>query len=223
MTYLPEEKNKKFIGDGSRNEAGQSLQEFLQNYDPDKYRNPSCTVDTAVFTYSKENKDALKVLLIKRRNHPSIGLWALPGGFVEFDEDIEVTSKRELEEETGVSDVSPVQVGAYGKPDRDPRTRIITTLFAALVPEESIAPKAGDDAKDALLFDIEIQDEDYEFITINFHSEKTDTNLSAKYKKTQINDDFFPQTKYELIDSQGIALDHELLIIDAYMFVKKHI
>ena len=99
MTYLSSEKNKYFKGDGSCNEEGKSLEEFLEEYDASLYKNPSSTVDTAVFTY-KEDSDRLKILLIKRRNHPSIGQWAIPGGFVDFNEDIDDTARRELEEET---------------------------------------------------------------------------------------------------------------------------
>ncbi len=221
MTYLSEDKNKRFLGDGSRNENGESLEEFLLKYDPSHYQTPSSTVDTAVFAYDK-TKTKLKLLLIKRRNHPSIGEWALPGGFVEFDEDIDVTSVRELEEETGLTGIRTVQIGTYGAPDRDPRTRIITTLYAALVPADSINPQAGDDAKDAVLFDIDLEEE-RDSVKLILTSDQTDSTLEAIYKKIEIPDEFFSYTKYELISSHGIALDHELLILDAYMYIKKHL
>ena len=70
-----------FLGDGSKNEAGETLEEFLEKYDPYKYRNPCSTVDMVVFSYSGEmasRMDQMKVLLIKRKNHPSIGTWAMP-------------------------------------------------------------------------------------------------------------------------------------------------
>lgn len=84
MTFLSEEQNRQFIGSGELNEAGQTLQEFLEEYDPRKYDNPCNTVDILVFTYAQEHgKRSLKrILLIKRRNHPCIGMWATPGGFM---------------------------------------------------------------------------------------------------------------------------------------------
>ena len=90
MTYLSEKQNMDFIGTGENNEAGQDLSTFLNNYNPDKYKNPCNTVDTLVFTYNDNNGKITinKILLIKRKNHPSIGWWALPGGFVEYREDL---------------------------------------------------------------------------------------------------------------------------------------
>lgn len=84
MKYLSEEQNKCFVGTGELNKAGDSLAVFLDKYDPDKYQNPCNTVDTLVFT--KEDSQVKRILLIKRGNHPCIGLWACPGGFVEFRE-----------------------------------------------------------------------------------------------------------------------------------------
>ena len=80
MKYLSEEQNKCFVGTGELNKAGESLAVFLDKYDPNKYQNPCNTVDTVVFT--KKGSEVKRVLLIKRGNHPSIGLWACPGGFV---------------------------------------------------------------------------------------------------------------------------------------------
>ncbi len=72
-----------FYGTGERNGKGQTLEEFLEEYDPYRYKNPCCTTDTVVFSYKDEQalkEGRFKVLLVKRGNHPSIGCWALPGG-----------------------------------------------------------------------------------------------------------------------------------------------
>ena len=79
-----------------RNAKGETLQEFLDSYDDSLYRHPSNTVDMIVMTVEDGQ---LKVLLIRRKDHPWIGDWALPGGFVNFDEDLEQAALRELEEE----------------------------------------------------------------------------------------------------------------------------
>lgn len=218
MTYLSKEKNRFFEGDGSRNEAGENLEEFLIKYDPLAYKNPSCTVDTAVFTFD-ENRAHLKILLIRRKNHPSIGQWAIPGGFVEFDEDIEDAARRELEEETGVAGIVPVQVKTYGNPERDPRTRIITTLFVALVQETSIKPAAGDDARDAGLFDISLLDLGNNRYRLKLELAGKDISLTAVLKRTVTESGITPVIRHELTESDGIGMDHAVLIADAYTYL----
>ena len=143
-----------FRGTGERNKDGQTLEEFLEGYQPYRYETPSCTTDAVVFSYrgmEEQIRDvnALEVLLVKRSNHPSIGFWALPGGFINLREDLEETARRELQEETGVSGLCMEQIAVYGAMDRDPRTRVITTAYMALVNREEISIEAGDDAADA--------------------------------------------------------------------------
>lgn len=132
-------------------EQGRTLDAFLADYDENQYRRPSATVDMVVFTVA----DGLQVLLIKRRNHPYLGSWALPGGFVEIDEELEAAAARELLEETGVSGLSLRQFGVFGGVERDPRTRVISTGFYTIAPRGSLTITAGDDAAKAELFTVE--------------------------------------------------------------------
>ncbi|MBQ9592853.1 MAG: NUDIX hydrolase [Lachnospiraceae bacterium] len=145
-----------FLGTGRSNEQGQSLDEFLEEYDPYKYKNPCVTTDAAVLTYEGEPApDAVwRVLLIQRRNHPSIGFWALPGGFIELGENLDATARRELEEETGVEGLALEQIRTFGDIKRDPRARIISTAYLAVCEAGSVRAQAGDDAKDARWFRI---------------------------------------------------------------------
>lgn len=148
-----------FYGTGERNEQGQTLEEFLEEYDPGKYPAPSCTTDAVILEYSdgiNKKLEGVRVLLIKRRNHPSIGFWALPGGFIHLREDLDDTARRELEEETGVTGIAMEQLATYGNCDRDPRNRVITTAYMALVPKGSVRVCAGDDAADAVWFDVRL-------------------------------------------------------------------
>jgi 8-oxo-dGTP diphosphatase len=114
-----------------------------------EHPHPAVTVDIVVFTIED---DALKVLLVQRALAPYEGIWALPGGFVEIDESLRRAAWRELREETGVSAAYLEQLQAFGHPDRDPRERVITVAYFALIPAERLAVQAASDARDARLF-----------------------------------------------------------------------
>lgn len=90
----------------------------------------------------------IEVLLIRRKNPPFQYDWALPGGFLEPEEDLMDGALRELREETNISLKSAVQIGAFGKPNRDPRGRVISIAFAAKTNKNLQQPKAADDAKE---------------------------------------------------------------------------
>jgi 8-oxo-dGTP diphosphatase len=106
-------------------------------------------VDIALF--ERRTSSDRGILLIQRGKEPFAGCWALPGGFVEMDEDLGVAARRELREETDVQTGELIQVGAFGDPRRDPRGRNISVTYAAVTSEE-ITPVAGDDAVHASVF-----------------------------------------------------------------------
>ncbi|MDD5544529.1 MAG: NUDIX hydrolase [Acidobacteriia bacterium] len=108
-----------------------------------RYRNPAVTVDAVVFT---RLQDVLWVLLIRRRRPPFKGRWALPGGFVNYDEPLDRAVRRELREETGVSRILLEQFYTFGNPRRDPRGRVISVSYWGSVRADRIQLKAGDDA-----------------------------------------------------------------------------
>ena len=99
-------------------------------YNLDKFDKPSVTVDIIIFSIISNE---LKVLLIKRNVEPFKKFWAIPGGFVKMDESLEAAAIRELQEETGVKDVYLEQLYTFGDPNRDPRTRVITVSYFALI------------------------------------------------------------------------------------------
>ncbi|MEI7718364.1 MAG: NUDIX domain-containing protein [archaeon] len=115
------------------------------------YPKPSVTVDILVFTI--KNSD-LKILLIKRGLEPFKEMWAIPGGFTRIDESLELAAKRELEEETGIKEVYLEQLYTFGDVNRDPRGRVITIAYMALVNSEEIHLSAQTDAKDANWFSV---------------------------------------------------------------------
>lgn len=115
------------------------------------FEQPSVTVDIIVFTV-KDN--SLKVLLVKRNIEPFKDKWALPGGFVRIDESLEDAAKRELEEETGVNDFYLEQLYSFGEPKRDPRGRVITISYFALINSEKTKLKASTDVSEAKWFSV---------------------------------------------------------------------
>jgi len=112
---------------------------------------PMVTVDALLFAVCGGRRS---VLLIRRGHEPFKGLWALPGGFLEMDEELVDAAKRELFEETGITGVELKQMHTFGTVGRDPRGRMITVVYTATLDKE-IEPKPGDDAVEAKWFDVE--------------------------------------------------------------------
>ncbi|MDE6342459.1 MAG: NUDIX hydrolase [Muribaculaceae bacterium] len=115
-----------------------------------KYPHAALTADCVIYGFDGER---LKILLVERGLEPYKGMWALPGGFMKMDETIEETARRELFEETGLKDVYMTQFKMFSSVDRDPRERVVTVVFMALVRPEDYQLVAGDDASNALWFD----------------------------------------------------------------------
>lgn len=123
------------------------------DYDSSAYPRFAVTVDVAVFTHEAGR---LRVVLIERANDPHKGALALPGGFVESDEDLATAAVRELREETGL-ELDPsrlTQFGAYGDPGRDPRMRVVSVAYWTVSPEGT-TPVGGSDAASAQIVDVE--------------------------------------------------------------------
>jgi 8-oxo-dGTP diphosphatase len=107
------------------------------------YPRPMVTVDVVLFALQAGK---LKVLLIQRKTPPFQDCWALPGGFLDIDEELEAAARRELHEETGLKIGNVLELGAFGKIGRDPRGRTISVVYLALAAGEPPAARAGDDA-----------------------------------------------------------------------------
>lgn len=121
-------------------------------YDVKKFFRPSVAVDVITFTIF-ENE--LKILLVKRDIEPYKNYWAIPGGFVGEKESLEDAAKRELLEETGVNNVYLEQLYSFGNPGRDPRTRVISVSYFALISSEiALKTKGSTDVKEAKWFSI---------------------------------------------------------------------
>jgi 8-oxo-dGTP diphosphatase len=121
---------------------------------------PMVTVDAVVFAICGGKA---QLLLINRKKEPFKGKWALPGGFVDIDEELEDAVARELQEETGLEGVTLKQMQTFGKCGRDPRGRTISITFIGIVDKRQRKVRAGDDAAKAKWFDIEKLPKDMAF------------------------------------------------------------
>lgn len=212
------------------NKNGLTEAEFLAQYDADKYPRPSMAVDMLIFSimseqeqnYRKLPQKQLQVLMIKRGDHPCIGQWALPGGFVNIDESLDEAAKRELKEETGVETRYLEQLHTWGDVDRDPRTRVISCSYLSLVDSEARQAKAGDDADDAVWYSVAEEvlahektadEQGYainKVIELKLESDKEHLQARIRWSKEVRGKQF--QDQLEVSDSQGIAFDHAKLI-----------
>jgi len=109
-----------------------------------RYELPLVTVDIVVFTIEDGR---LKVLLIQRKRDPFKHMWAIPGGFIHMEESLEQAASRHLWDETNIRDIYLKQLAAFGEPNRDPRSRVITVAYYALVSSDRLKPIAKDNAE----------------------------------------------------------------------------
>jgi 8-oxo-dGTP diphosphatase len=127
------------------------MPENAETYDPSRYDRPSVTVDVVIFTLQSGE---LHVLLVQRKHWPFEGRWAIPGGFVNMDEGLDQAARRELEEETGVRDIYLEQLFTFGHPKRDPRTRVISVAYIALVSADRQKLRVSDESTDVRWFPV---------------------------------------------------------------------
>lgn len=213
-----------------RDRNGRTEQEFLRHYDAGIYERPSVTVDMLIFTvfdkeqgnYRKLPEKSLQLLLIKRGEHPYLGQWALPGGFVSMYESIEEAAQRELKSEANVENLYMEQLFTWGEVGRDPRTRVISASYMALADRTALDVKAGDDADDACWFEVShrvvqekktMLEDGYELerlirITLSHEAEA----LDATVKVTTAYRGRAKRISREIVESRGLAFDHAKII-----------
>ncbi|WP_288174409.1 NUDIX hydrolase [Sporofaciens musculi] len=224
----------RFRGTEERNAKGETLEEFLKAYDPTKYESPSCTTDALIFAHSGKpapSLESLSLLMVKRSNHPCIGTWALPGGFVNMRENLSDTARRELEEETGVKGLVMEQLATYGSYDRDPRSRVITTAYMALVNEKDVKVKAGDDAADAAWCKVGLKlvssKQEGGKVTnsyaLSLENENKGLATKALVEEHIRTDGVIQEQNYIVIEQGMTAADHAAIITQALLILKKRL
>ncbi|MBP2111042.1 NUDIX hydrolase [Paenibacillus silagei] len=209
---------------------GLNEEQFLQNYNAGNYERPSVTVDMLIFTvmereqnnYRKLAEKSLQLLLIQRGEHPFLGQWALPGGFVGISESVEEAARRELYSETNIDNIYMEQLYTWGEVDRDPRMRVISCSYMALVDRKALDVQAGDDAAAAAWFDVsyhiletrrEVLEQDVRQETlVEIILESEQEKLSGVVKLTETIQGHVRQVSREIVRSAGFSFDHLLMV-----------
>ena len=197
---------------------------FLSSYDMTAYERPSVATDVAVFSVFEEKTDnhrkdsqaRLHVLLIKRGTHPYVNCWALPGGFLRSTETIEACAARELREETNLCLPVLIPIGVLSDPDRDPRGRIISNAFVAVINQKA-AVTGGTDAINAAWFAL---DYTYEENRLRISLTGDGDQLSAELTRVKTP---FGQTSFEEVSNDGLAFDHAKIIAMALFSLRERL
>lgn len=212
------------MASAKRSKTDSEEEKFLEDYRPGAFPRPSVTVDLVILTVTDKEP---KILLVQRGEHPFKGRWALPGGFVRVSddrrdqgEDVDAAALRELAEETGLTEkLFLEQVRTFGKPGRDPRMRVISVAYFALV-RPTLVPlvRAGGDASSTKWFGIE------ELPSLAFdHADIVEATLSkmrADLDRTRIAFELVPES-FTIQELRGV---HEALrgeVLDPGNFRKK--
>lgn len=192
-----------------RDKNGLTEAEFLAAYRPGNYARPSVTVDVLIFA---KDSATLKLLMIRRGGHPCLGMWALPGGFTNPEENTDCAAMRELREETHIDGLRLTPLGLFSDPHRDPRTWTMSQAYVCLTGNDRLNVQADDDADDAKWFTVDWQKEEGG-IAVSLQS--ADIHLSAELTFTEEATPLGIVRTFAIIQNDGIAFDHAKMIASA--------
>ncbi|MCM1467892.1 MAG: NUDIX hydrolase, partial [Alistipes sp.] len=212
---------------------------------------PSVTADMVVFAvmgtgdggvknYRKDPEKRLKLLMVKRANHPYKDCWALPGGFCQKNESTTETARRELLEETGIKDAYLRPFDIFSEPERDPRGWIISHAFLTLVNGENYKVHAATDAREAEWFSVsvekiradrEINNEQAHITTSylitlsreHFPAEQEELRLTAEVLETRNYVNYHETVRYDIVSCDNIAFDHAKIILCAFLRLQNEV
>jgi len=199
-------------------------EEFLKNYKKEDYERLSMTVDIAVFSvanadvdnYRKLSEKQFSILLIKRENHPFKNKWCLPGGFININENLDAAAIRILSKETGVEDIYLEQLYTFSDPKRDPRMRVISSSYLALIDKNRLENKLPANAS---WFQLHIIEDENEFlITFNNGNEEFFIKVGKKLK-----DKTTDRYQYIAQKNDDLAFDHPIVIASGISRLKNKI
>lgn len=191
-------------------------EEFLKEYDPKEFDQLSMTADILLISvsdeesnnYRKTSKKMMSILLVKRDDFPYKGKWCLPGGFLNpKTETLEDCAKRVLKNETNLSNIYLEQLYTYDAVDRDPRTRVVSTSYIALVDKNKLTEMINPNAS---WFDVVLLEEKNDIVDITLDNGKDTIHLAIKKKLREKTTDRY---KFIEVKNDALAFDHALVIL----------
>ena len=198
-----------------------SEEEFLKEYNPRKFDPIAVTTDILLLSvsdkdignYRKLTEKKFSLLLVKRDTYPYKDMWCLPGGFVKIDEDLDKAANRVLYNETNIKDIYLEQLYTFSDPKRDPRMRVISSSYIALVDKRRLDGKISSNAS---WFDIHlIEDDKGYFVTLDNGIEEIKFTVSKTLKEHTTD-----RYKFKIEKNNKIAFDHPLVIISGIERIK---
>lgn len=188
-------------------------EEFLSHYDSSQFEKPSVTSDVLVFSvadepqgnYRKLNEKHFAVLLVKRTDYPFKDKWCLPGGFIGIDETTNEAAKRVLKSETNLEDIYLEQLYTFDEVKRDPRMRIISVSYMALVDKNKLQNKLSSNAS---WFNMKVLEDDK---TISVTLDNGNESFSFSVGK-ELREHTTDRYEYKVIKNENLAFDHPLVI-----------
>ncbi len=191
-------------------------EEFLKNYNPNEFERLSMTTDILLVSvssrkqdnYRKTSKKMMSILLAKRNDYPYKDMWCLPGGFVNpKEETLEECAKRVLKKETNLSNIYLEQLYTFDDINRDPRMRVVSTSYIALVDKNRLDQKISDNAS---WFDIIFYDEDEDSISVTLDNGSVNFSIEISKKLRERTTDRY---KFEEVKNDYLAFDHSIVIV----------
>lgn len=189
--------------------------EFLKDYDKNAYEKLSMTADILIFSisnekdanYRKTSKKKMSILMVKRDNYPFKDKWCLPGGFVDINENLDDAPKRILKNETNLDNIYLEQLYTFGSIDRDPRMRVVSTSYMALIDKDRLNDSVS---KNASWFDITLYEDKNNIVDIVLDN-GTET-ISFKIEKI-LREKTTDRYSFKIVENKNIAFDHPIVIL----------
>ncbi len=200
-----------------------SEEEFLKHYNPEAFDQLSMTVDILLISvssekqenYRKTNKKMMSILLVKRDDYPYKDKWCLPGGFLNpKTETLEECAKRVLKRETNLKEIYLEQLYTFDDINRDPRTRVVSTSYIALIDKNRLTDKINTNAS---WFDIVLFEENQNKVDMVLSNGSDIIKFSIKKKLCERTTDRY---KFEILENKDLAFDHPLVILSGLERIK---
>lgn len=200
-------------------------EEFLKAYNPDEFEKLSMTADILIFSvsseessnYRKTDKKKMSILLVKRDDYPFKDKWCLPGGFIDIKEDLDDAPVRILKNETNLENIYLEQLYTFGSVNRDPRMRIVSTSYIALIDKNRLTNNLN---KNASWFDIIFYEEKDDIVDITLDNGNETINFTIEKILREKTTDRYT---FKTIKNNSIAFDHPEVILSGIERLKNKI